>query len=217
MDQATGSVLRWGRATVLALVAVVAGSVAHTSADGLLPGWPVLLLVAAATALACQPLLARPASTGRVVAIAVGAQTAVHLALSVTAGHRGDHAAPLRPVQPLPPVTLGDAHAAADLGASGPAQGPSLAESLAGLATDLPMMLLHLVAAAVVGLWLARGERALWSLLTLVWRFVALPVTAVPLTPARRVVVRRRTRPAPLLRVLARVVPHRGPPALLAR
>lgn len=215
MQQPTGAALRWGRAVVLALVTLVSGSVAHTSADGLLPGWPVMVLLLVASTALCEPLLQRPASTVRVVAVAVGAQTAVHLALSATAGHRGG---PVAPTAPLPPVTLGRSHAAADLSASHVAgTAPSSAETLGHLAADLPMMLLHLAAAAVVGLWLARGERALWTLLTLVWRFVALPAPTVTLTGLRRVVVRRRTPPVRLLRALSLVVTRRGPPALLAR
>lgn len=216
MHQPVGPALSWCRATVLALVALVAGAVAHTSADGLLPGWPVLVLLLGLATVSCRPVLARPASASRVVALAVLAQTGIHVVLTATAGHRGDQAAP---VTPLPPVTLGQSHGAADLAtsASPPTAGaaPTLSESLHLLAADLPMMLLHLAAAAVVGLWLARGERAVWTLLTLAWRFVAPPVVALPVTPARPVVVRREL-PTPRLRTLAPVVTRRGPPALLA-
>jgi len=219
VNQPAGPALRWCRAVVLALVTLVAGAAAHTSADGLLPAWPVMGLLLVLTTVTCRPLLARPAPAGRVVALAVAAQTGVHVALSATAGHRGD---PIAPVTPLPPVTLGQAHGAADVSAAQSAAHsatgavPTLSESLHHLASDLPMMLLHLAAAAVVGLWLARGERAVWTLLALAWRVVALPDAVVAVTPLRAVVVRRELPAAPSLRALAPVVTRRGPPVLLA-
>ncbi len=83
------------------------------------------------------------------------------------------------------------------------------------------MFLAHAAAGVLVGLWLAVGERAVWSLLALAVRTVlgSLVVVLLPLTPARRL------RPAvahlhPLHRTtLERVdgsVVRRGPPALLA-
>lgn len=204
-DQRVGATLLWARATVLALVALLTGSSAHTSAGGLLPGWPVLGLLVVATAAAAVPLLARPASRRRVVALTVGSQALIHAALSLTAGHR------------LPPASASASGQAAH--AHDP---PGLLESAVHIAVDLtgaeaPMVLLHLTASAVVGLWLARGERALWSLLAIVLRLVAPPaVPCAALTPVDSLVVARAPRPAERLHLLARVVVRRGPPALLA-
>ncbi|RYE78078.1 MAG: hypothetical protein EOO74_05870 [Myxococcales bacterium] len=172
------------RALVLAGVITATGSVAHTSAGGLLPGagWLGYLFV---TTLAVAALALREeAPTWRLVALMCGGQALVHLFLSATAGHR--HI----PGQP-------DHHNLLDLTAHG------------------PMMLAHLAAAAVVGLWLAAGERAVWDLIAVALG-VLLRLPAAILPPRRRPVVPaaavvRRPLAAPLL-VGA---PRRGPPALL--
>ncbi len=87
------------------------------------------------------------------------------------------------------------------------------------LVDHLPMFLAHTVAAVLVGLWLAAGERALWAMLTLVFTaVVALLVApvAVPLVARRRAPLRRRPATLPSLARVARSVVRRGPPALLA-
>lgn len=64
--------LRWSRALVLAGACLLTGSVAHTMADGLLPGvrsWVVLAVLATG---ACAVFLGRPASRFRVVVLTVG-------------------------------------------------------------------------------------------------------------------------------------------------
>jgi hypothetical protein len=89
------------------------------------------------------------------------------------------------------------------------------------------MALAHLAAAAVVGLWLAAGERALWTLLSgaaatltgaltalvALVRSGALAATPAPPAPRRRTVRAEAVRPH--VRALATVVARRGPPALL--
>jgi hypothetical protein len=86
-----------------------------------------------------------------------------------------------------------------------------------------PMMVVHLLAAALVGLWLAVGERALWALVALaagaaVPRLALLlaAVVARPSFPRRVPVAALRPPAPPRLAVLARCVVRRGPPALLA-
>ena len=78
------------RALVLASVTCFLGIAGHVGADGLLPGAPTLALLVAGVSVASLALLARPASTRRVVSLLVLGQTAVHLVLSTTAGHAGD-------------------------------------------------------------------------------------------------------------------------------
>ena len=76
----------------------------------------------------------------------------------------------------------------------------------------------HAVAAAVVGLWLAHGERTLWRLVALAGRGVAAVVT-VPLVP-----VARPPRVVPVapgllprvVRVAASPIVRRGPPGSCA-
>jgi hypothetical protein len=92
------------------------------------------------------------------------------------------------------------------------------------------MALGHLLAAVAVGLWLARGERALWALLALTathllepalirWSTIAAGVhlEAVSLVRLLRQPADTRIEPArPIERALARSVVRRGPPAALA-
>ncbi len=90
MDRTAGATLRRTRAGLLTAVAMVSGTIAHRSAGGILPG-PVALIVlfVVATALVA-PLLARPATTLRVVVLMMAGQTFVHGSLTALSGHRGD-------------------------------------------------------------------------------------------------------------------------------
>ena len=224
-------VLVWSRASALAAVTMLAGIVGHVSADGLLPGVPVLGGLGLVVVVLSAAFLQRPASRLRVVALLVGGQTVVHGAFSLTAGHVGDVArTAARPAGGgLPTVdgrrvgSLMDSYDAA-VGA-GTALAPAVPTGhlVSELAAHAPMMAAHLVAAAVVGLWLAAGEQALWALVALASR-VALGPLAVALAACRAVVVpptppctvALEPRPPRTPALLARVVVRRGPPALLA-
>ncbi|WP_236240459.1 hypothetical protein [Streptomyces sp. CC228A] len=114
-----------------------------------------------------------------------------------------------------PPARTAGAHAhgAAHHVPAGPA--PGLAEAL----LPTPGMLgAHLLAAVVCGVWLARGEAALFRLARTVFTPLRPPLTAVRLPAAPRPPLPRR-RPAdqPLRgAVLARAATRRGPPVLAA-
>lgn len=215
MDTAADAWLRWTRAGALATVAVLVAVWAHVGADGRLPSAPALLLVVAAMTAAVQPLLARPASAARVVLLTVGGQAAAHVALSLSAGHRGDAA----PSPHGPDVHATAASHAAD---AHPDSGLAALEPLSHLVDDLaaaglPMVLTHLAAAALVGAWLAAGERAVWTLLTLAWRALALVVGVVHLCPTpRQAAAPVAVAPRLMSRVTAGSVVRRGPPSLLA-
>ena len=246
MSPATGTALRLPRAFVLAGVAAVAGVAGHAYAGGLLPSPVTLALIFGACVLGVAALLGGPASTLRVVLLTVGGQTFVHLALTLTAGHHGDPGASTpqhgpRPTQdPAPLATpsatggrrtgsLFDQYAAGAPGGAEPS-GTDLAvpAGLQHVVADLtgahaPMVVVHLLAAAVVGCWLAVGEHALWALVALATA-VAVPrpvllLGALASLPARwRPSAARNARPLspPRLVVLARCVVRRGPPVLLA-
>lgn len=214
----------------LALVLGVAG---HVSADGLLPGAPVLVLLAAASVVAGLGLLARPATGARMVALLVGGQTAIHVALTITAGHRGDvrggagagasgAAALGTPV--LPTVegrrlgSLQDAYAASDPSATHLRPTLPVGHLLADLSAHAPMMLVHLLAAALVGLWLACGERALVGLLHLLAERVTAGVALlVALLDAPLVVGPAPLRPVALGAPVVRTVPQAWVRALVRR
>ena len=158
----------------------------------------------------------------------VGGQTFIHLCLTLTAGHVGDPT-PRRPRTPhdagfaqLPVV---DGHRVgsfqdAFVGSSAqPSTTPTLPihHLVADLSAHAPMMAAHLAAAALVGLWLAYGERCLLAVFALTARLllalvrpalaVDVPVvlrtslTSVAATPLRHF-------------LLGRSVSRRGPPLL---
>lgn len=224
-----GVALLWARAAGAGLLAVFLGVAGHVTADGRLPGPVALVSLGLGAVLVSAPVLSRPASAGRLVVLMVGGQAAVHLVLTVTAGHAGDsvgHRSVRRVGSALPSPSdvdgrrvgsLQDAYeSVGGVGATTPALPGHL---VADLTAHAPMMLLHLSAAAAVGLWLAVGERALWSLVALTGRRLVLvlhlvpdPVFPAPGTPAamHREVLRPASadRTRPLLR--------RGPPLVLA-
>ena len=130
----------------------------------------------------------------------MGGQTLVHAALSLTAGHGAGHgtapdaAVATRRPSHRPRVAADDAggrvgslqdHYEASVGAPA-ATGLSVPDPAAVL-DHLPMFLAHAAAGVLVGLWLALGERAVWTLLALAVRTVLAPLAVVllPLTPAR--------------------------------
>lgn len=224
-----GPALRLLRAAVLAAVATLLGALAHSQAGGRLPGVVGFVVLLSLLTAATAPLLARPASTRRVVALVAGGQTFVHVVLTGVSGHAGDGVGAARrsvaPVLP-PPTTAGTDRVGnlADLLHPQPApvagSGPAVPDWVLHLAADLqpaqlPMMLGHLAAAAGVGLWLASGERALFGLLAVlaapVLRLLVAtaPVVAAPVRapgPALRIPARRREVP------LVSSVGRRGPP-----
>ena len=168
--------LLWGRAAVLSTVALGTGALAHVQADGRLPGAGVLVALVVGGTLVSAPFLLHPGSTRRIVALLVAGQSFVHLALSATAGHHGDPAS--RAATPLAPRVA----ASSDRRGSyfDVAYAPTVRDHAGGLGIPAPLLhaitdisaqplmaLLHLLAAAACGWWLAMGERALWQLIEL--------------------------------------------------
>lgn len=181
--------LLWLRAALLSAVALLAGTVAHASARGHLPAPIAMVTLLALGTVVSAPLLTRPAGPARIAGLLVVGQTGVHVVLTALAGHEGDEPA-------------GHVH--------GPEWLHHLTEDLSG--AHAAMALAHAAAAAVVGLWLAVGERALWEL---IWRAVLLllprvdvvPVGDLPhVAPGDETLLRGRTD------LLRRTVRRRGPP-----
>jgi hypothetical protein len=161
-----GPVLRGLRAGLLAGATLWVACWAHASADGNLPGWfglATLWLLGTAVAAA---LLARPASYARVLTLVVAGQFGLHLLLALMAGHG-----------PRPPTSAAASyyestsmlaepgssavgHAGGDAGALTSGLGALVGELTS--TEGLRMTAAHLVAASVVGVWLATGERVLW-------------------------------------------------------
>lgn len=225
-----GRALRLLRVAVLTAVATVLGTVAHTLAGGRLPGVVGYVALLVLLGLGTAPLLARAASTRRVVLLVVAGQTFVHTALTATAGHEGDGVGHATVPVTSPPVLTGAPRPGttfADLVhpqvSTGTGSGPAVPDWVLHLVADLqpaqlPMALAHLAAAVGVGLWLASGERALVTLLALaaapVLRLVRLVVPVLPV-PSRgpRPVVRLAAPRRELL--LTASLARRGPPRRL--
>jgi hypothetical protein len=210
----------WARAVLLASVTVFLGTAGHVTADGLLPGPAAMVLLYAVAVVGAVAFLARPATAPRLVVLLVGGQTLVHLVLSAAAGHAGDAAtaaAARAGGLALPTVdgrrtgSLLDAYDAGATHAASPAL--PVGHLLEHLTQHGPMMAAHLVVAVLVGLWLAVGERALFTLIALAVRVAGarlrpLPVRRRPVLPAAAPAV-------PLFSsVLARAVVRRGPPVV---
>lgn len=231
MQPRVDAVALWARALAIGSVAFLLGVVGHVMADGLLPGPAFLVALGAFSVLVTVPMLNRPASGVRLAAILVAGQSVIHLALTLTAGHRGEpspfSAAPRavpRGVAQLPTVdgrrvgSLLDAYQATRAGQSAQPTLP-IHHLVADVQAHAQMMVVHLAAAALVGLWLAVGERALWTLVALLGRrLVALVHRAQPVTvaaPSCRSYLADRAPLGPCSVWLVRSLPRRGPPLLL--
>lgn len=146
----------------------------------------------------------RETSRVEIVELLVGGQTLMHGVMTAVAGPHGHHGHP----EPGPD-TVGGAVANA-------------VEHLVGELTPAhaPMMLAHLAAAVITGLWLARGERALWDLIRLIAHVtrLAIFVLILPVAPIIGLSIRRppvaRSRVVASLRQVFLFATHvrRGPP-----
>lgn len=229
MDTRIDACVLWARAAAVGVLAFGLGVVGHVTADGRLPGPALLAVLLTVAVVASAPLLQQRASALRLVAMLVGGQAAIHVFLTVTAGHVGDptRATHVRSGElgTLPVVdgrragSLLDAYDAGGGASHDMAPALPVGHLLDDLTAHAPMMAVHLAAAALVGLWLAYGEHSLWSLLALTGRRIHLAVLLllpVTLPAARLVSTADRSPHRP--RSLWFVHPHarRGPPLLLA-
>lgn len=228
METVLDARLRWLRALFVGSVAFFLGTAGHVMADGLLPGPVGLTVLFAFSTLLALPVLGSRVSSVRTVGLLVGGQTLIHLSLTMTAGHAGQsrtihhYLAPAGTTS-LPTEggrrlgSLQDAY----LGTSADPVSPALPGHLvADLQAHAPMMVVHLLAAALVGLWLAHGERLAWSVVTLMGhRVLVLVHVVVPVAvPAvsRAVYDALRAPTGPRSVWLTRPDSRRGPPLLLA-
>ncbi|GAA4737967.1 hypothetical protein GCM10023350_22560 [Nocardioides endophyticus] len=230
METRVDACVLWARALVVGSLAFFLGVVGHVTADGLLPGPAFLGALLAMSVLLSAPMLSRPASSVRLVAMLVGGQTLLHLVLSVSAGHAGDGATGAvatrsSAVGNLPVLdgrrvgSLQDAYtgAADQHGALAPAL--PVGHLLNDLSAHAPMMAAHVAVAALVGLWLGYGERCLWTLLALTGRRILAAVWAlrpVVATPRLTAVDAGRALAGPRSVWLVRPDSRRGPPLLAA-
>lgn len=172
---------------------------------------------------AAQPA---PGATGGAAAEAVtGAGTAAAGSMSGTEHMAGMHHSPANGAMAGMEQMAGMSHAssASHLGHTGHMGMSSMSHAyhdMAGMSST-GMLVAHLLAAAICGVWLARGERAAFQVLRAVagWLLAPLhPLLRAPLpVPRRRLRARRglSDRPTPGLRC-ARARDRRGPPGVSA-
>jgi len=231
VDERLDPWLLWPRAILAGGLAFGFGVVGHVTADGLLPGPGLLVALLVLVVAVSAPVLNRAAGPIRIVSLLVGGQAVVHLALTVTAGHRGDPglSSPVSPstrhLAVLPQVdghrmgSLQDAYEGMSSHSSTVAPALPVGHLAHDLAAHAPMMAVHLVAAALVGLWLARGERCLWTLLALTSRLVlaaSWALAPVPAAPPRRLPALAPLSVIPVALRQSRPHARRGPPVLAA-
>ena len=160
---ASDTVRRGMRVLTLPSVLFTSGLAGHMAGDGATPpGW-VLFALFMLTVVAVAPFAGASLSPARVVALLIGAQGVLHAALQLLGG---TFMATTMPGAGIGPAT-GSAPASSHLmmhHSAGASHGPVMPLMSGG---HLVMLVAHLAAAVVVGVWLAAGERALWRLLAL--------------------------------------------------
>ena len=167
--------MRAARSLVCGVVTVALASAAHVAGGGLAPRWSSAVLLVAVVALASSLVLASPSSRRRIVAFVLLGQLAMHLALSALS-------TPMtRPTGATGSAMSGMVHATGPGSLDRVPDGwyaMVLHHAVDGLGTVGGVLMLagHVAAALLAGLWLAGGERLLWSLLAL---------AAAPLAAAR--------------------------------
>jgi hypothetical protein len=182
-----GALLRWARAGLLSGTVLTVSALAHTSAGGMLPSVLVLVGLTGATTLILAAVLGRPAGRIRVVGLLAGGQAVLHLAMTVLSGHTPAPVAVHAHHHVHAPTSALSAHAEASPDLLGTWLS-HLQDDLSG--PNLAMACAHMVAAVVLGWWLASGERALWGLIR-VW-----VMSGRLLLLARRAAVALRALPA---------------------
>jgi hypothetical protein len=164
---ASDAMRRWMRVLTLPTVLFTSGLVSHVVGDGATPpGW-VLVALYTLTVVAVAQFASAPLSPAGVVGLLLGGQGVLHGLLQLLAG---------------PAMTATTTmHGGATGGTTGSAPASSHLMHHGAEASHVPgmslmsgghlaMLLAHLAAAVVVGVWLAAGERALWMLLALTAR-----------------------------------------------
>jgi hypothetical protein len=216
------AVRRWVRVLTLSSVLFTSALAGHTAAGGAAPAASALVPLFVITVVAVAPFARASIRPAWAVALLLVGQGLLHAALQLLGGTA---------------VTTTTAMCGTDIGAAavsaptschlmthpGAATAHGSAMSLVG-GGHLVMLLAHLVAAVVVGVWLVAGERAFWTVLVRAARPVIdawRTVTGVARGDVGAVAVRcRRLQLSWGPRCAVRgsvwaigVVPRRGPPA----
>jgi hypothetical protein len=196
-----GPALRYARAGVVAAVAWGTAGAGHVLAGGQVPSPALVLVLAGVSAGPLSVGLRQKASRGRMIALLAGAQAGMHTGLVVAAWNS-------TATVPHPAVTdmssmpgMAPMHGVDPMAARPFAGAESMGAGHAMGMLPGPVMLgAHLASAIVLGLFLAHGERVLFSLLGL-------------LALAGRPVRRLHQQVSAILTVLTAGLPPRSRPA----
>lgn len=184
------------RACALAAVATTLGVLGHAHAGGSAPGLMQVVGLWLTASVLSAGFLMRQVGWQRIVALLLGEQLLVHASSMWLAG---PSTADMPSMPDMPGMAMPGMHTMSAI------PSPS-------------MIAAHALAAVVAGVWLWRGECALWALLALAGESVRILWRRVVIGPVR-------VRPLPALGValeirslwglrIAREVPRRGPPRL---
>jgi hypothetical protein len=211
------AVQRRARALTLPSVLFTSALAGHMVADGVPPGASVLVPLFVFIVFAVAPFVGARTSPALCVALLAGGQGLLHAALQVLSGTASATATASGMATGVAAVSPPSSSHLMHHGA-GPSPNSVMSQMSGG---HMDMLLAHLAAGVVVGLWLAAGERAFWKLLALTAR----PVVDAWLTVktvsggAAAVFSRPRLQPGWGLRAAVRpsvwtagVVSRRGPP-----
>ncbi|MER7110664.1 hypothetical protein [Streptomyces sp. NPDC000229] len=214
------SPMRTVRAALFAAVCVTLAAMGHSSmsAHGVPPG--SLLVAFGVTSGLAWLAAGRRRGAAFIGTGLLAVQGALHLTFMGGGGHHGHASVPGTVPEPMPGMT---SHGATMPGAPGaPAGSGGVADLLAGITAGASagMVAVHLLAAAVCALWLARGEAAFFRLARAVGALAFTPLRlllAVVRLPDAPRSPRPRTRDARRHqgRVLAHTLSRRGPPTSL--
>ncbi|MFJ4203950.1 hypothetical protein ACIP2Y_30540 [Streptomyces sviceus] len=197
------------RAAVFAAVCVLLAALGHVLMSGApVPSW-TLAAGLAVTGCAGWCLAGRERGLPLIVAVVVGAQTALHSAFSL--------AQPTTAAQDMGGMHMESMHMSGMDSLDAAPAGTSSGVGALSFLVPFGMYAAHLLAALLTGLWLAYGERAAFRILRAVGARLVAPLRlllALPSTPHRpRLRVRRpRSQRAPRLLLLVHAITHRGPP-----
>jgi hypothetical protein len=159
---ASNAALRWLRALMLASVLFSSGLAGHASTGGVTPAASALIPLFALTVLFVVAFVGTPIGPACAGALLLGGQGLLHGAFQLLGGSNIATATTMcgadNGVAAMPAAT--SSHLMTHAG--GHASHDCATSLIAG--GHLAMLLAHLAAAVVVGVWLAAGERALWTM-----------------------------------------------------
>ncbi|WP_043678976.1 hypothetical protein [Streptomyces xylophagus] len=199
------------RSAVFAAVCVLLASLGHVMMSGnRVPAW-ALAAGLVATGVSGWCLTGRERGLPLIVTVVLATQALLHSASSLAQSASGETAA----------ATMNMGAMRADSMDMGHMDSMPTAGSSAGDTSSTGMLVAHVLAAVLCGLWLAHGEKAAFRILRAMAGRLVAPLRlllALP-APADRPRVRRRRLPsdrAPRLLLLVHAITSRGPPARTA-